>query len=320
MFEDHPLIGVGPGNWKINLARYGPVGSPGFAKIRFFQRPHNDYLWVLTEKGIFGLIAYLGIFAIVIFYALRTISITPRHKRKEKFFALAMLWGIIVYMIDSFFSFPMERVLNFTFILLTMAALVSVHENSRHSARRDISKPAKFAILIALLITVGFSGILGYIRLRSEVHTRIAMEYRAQNDWDNVIREIRLAESGLANLDPTSTPLAWYSGEAHFMLKEYDLAFDDYLRALKYNPNHPHVLNNLGTCFELRKEHDKAIEYYKRALIANPDFDETLINLAAVYYNTGRYDLAADAISRVATDCPDPRYSLFKQKIEEKSK
>mgnify|MGYP001265377981 CR=1 FL=1 len=37
----------------------------------FFQRPHNDYLWILTETGILGLIGYMMIFIILINYAVR---------------------------------------------------------------------------------------------------------------------------------------------------------------------------------------------------------------------------------------------------------
>lgn len=320
IFADHPLFGVGPGNWKINIGKYGPIGSPGIAKSRFFQRPHNDFLWVLSEQGFPGLLTYLGIFAMAIFYALRIIVKTPPGQNKQRHFALFMLWGVIVYLTDSFFSFPMERMLNFTFIIFMIAAIVSLYEDTRLSTRKDMSKGGKYAVIIPLIVMVAFAGIIGYIRLKSEVHAKIAMTYREKNDWINVIKEINVAESGMGNLDPTSAPLAWYSGEAHFMLKEYDLAFEDYLRAYKYNPNHLHVLNNLGTCFEIRGEHNKAIEMFERALVANPDFNETLINLAAVYYNIGQFEKANETISRVATDCPDPRYSLFMQKINEKLK
>lgn len=320
MSLDHPIIGVGPGNWKINLAKYGPIGNPGIVKIRFFQRPHNDFLWVLSEKGFPGLILYMGIFALAIFYALKIIIKSPLKQYEQRYFALFTLWGIIVYLADSFFSFPMERMLNTTFIMLTISAVVSLYQDTFKSQKRDLSKAGKLTIVVPLILVVAFSGIIGFIRSNSEIHTKDAMIYREKSDWNNVIREIKKAESKLASLDPTSTPLAWYSGEAYYMLGEYDSAFADYKRAYKYNPNHLHVLNNLGTLYEMRGEHNKAVEMFQRALIANPDFNETLINLAAVYYNTGQYEKANETISRVATDCPDPRYPLFMQKIKDNLK
>ena len=36
----------------------------------FFQRPHNDFIWVLSESGTLGLLPYMAILGVAIFYAI----------------------------------------------------------------------------------------------------------------------------------------------------------------------------------------------------------------------------------------------------------
>ena len=71
MYLDHPLLGVGPGNWKLHYPAYGTQGTRASEGELFFQRPHNDYIWVLTETGPLGLACHLALMGIVAFYGIR---------------------------------------------------------------------------------------------------------------------------------------------------------------------------------------------------------------------------------------------------------
>ena len=66
MVKEAPLLGVGLGQWKIALPLYGriekyEISDRGIKEI-IFQRPHNDYVWVLSEIGVLGLTFYLSIY------------------------------------------------------------------------------------------------------------------------------------------------------------------------------------------------------------------------------------------------------------------
>ena len=64
LFVDQPILGVGPGNWKIDVWKYGLyINSLGRS---FAQRPHNDFLWVLAEGGIFAGLSYMLLFLILL--------------------------------------------------------------------------------------------------------------------------------------------------------------------------------------------------------------------------------------------------------------
>ncbi len=320
MYADNPILGVGAGNWKIEVAAYGAVGPEYMVEKRFFQRPHNDYLWVLSEKGPAALLAYLAIFAIAIVYGLRIVKNRSTGEEHGRLFALCMTVGVLIYLVDSFFSFPMERILNLIFINLILGALFAVYSTSVGDEKGPGYGKPVFLVLIVLLPVFAFSAIIGVVRLDSEIHTKLANAERARGNWSDVIRLIDRAESALVNLDPTGTPLAWYSGEAHFMRGQYNSAFFNYLRAYEHNPNHIHVLNNLATTYEMRGNHNRAIELYERAIAIHEDFDEAYINLAAAYYNAGMYRKADESLSKVDDDFEDERKAVYRQKIDEKLK
>jgi hypothetical protein len=60
MIKDHPLTGVGSGNWKVVIPSYG-LANTVFAKGYFApDRVHNTYLQITSETGIPGAIFYFG--------------------------------------------------------------------------------------------------------------------------------------------------------------------------------------------------------------------------------------------------------------------
>ena len=56
MIKEKPIFGVGLGNWKT-LYPYYSTNNHVTDKYQFKTtiRPHNDFLWVLCETGIFGI-------------------------------------------------------------------------------------------------------------------------------------------------------------------------------------------------------------------------------------------------------------------------
>jgi tetratricopeptide (TPR) repeat protein len=111
--------------------------------------------------------------------------------------------------------------------------------------------------------------------------------------------------------DPTSTPLAWYTGLAWFRMNDPVKASLYFREALKYNPYHIHVLNNLASSCVSLGENDYAIGYYKKAVTIAPNFDEAWLNLCAVYYNQKQYEKAYGALIKVNLYTREQRYRPF---------
>ncbi len=305
MIRDHPLSGVGLGNWKIILPSYGVSGklAETWSETTFIVRPHNDFLWTWSETGLFGLGLYLSIFCVT-FYDIRRLLRQSKHF-EDALLALLMLLGLIGYLIIAFFSFPSERVFH-TLCLVIMIAIVTVL-HQRHFGRKKPWRP-RYAngTLIASILILSAILVLGCIRLKMETHTKRALAARASKDYPTVISEIDRAYSSLATLDLTATPLKWYRGEANYLLGNVSEACEDYEEALQAHPYHIHVLNNLATCLQLEGDRDRAIVYYERLLDIAPPFTEAACNLAAVHFNAGHYEQALAVLTRCDPNGENP--------------
>ena len=319
MIQDNPILGVGVGNWDIVIPSYRLDKLPNeLFEVIYFQRPHNDYLWVLSEVGIFGFLAYLAIFGIIIWYIIQIIK--HNTDRKEKLLAVLIFWGIVGYMTISFFAFPKERIFHSIMLLLMMAIIVSLYHKSSRTLDQ-ISKSVSPFIVAPILTILILLSLNGFTRLHAEIHTKNALEARKNHEWENVILEIDNGYSVFAAVDLTSAPLQWYRGEANFMLNNIPQALEDYKKAFDAHPYHIHVLNNLATCYELDGNHAEAINFYKQALLIFPQFEDALINLGAAYYNSGQYAEAHTALLRCNPNANNPKLEQYlgivKQKLNE---
>jgi O-antigen ligase len=307
--RDDLILGYGSGNWRIVFPSYGLENlTPRSFKKVHFQRPHNDYIWVLFETGIFGFMFYISLFVVTFVYIFRIIAYHP--DRNHKLLSLLMFFGIVGYMVDAFFCFPKERMFHSIFLLLMMAVIVSIYHQS-FGCKKAIPRSFMFALIIPSFALLLFAIAVGYIRLNAEIYTKRAYAARAAQNWPAVILEIDKGYSVFATLDPMSTPLQWYRGEADFLMNNVPQALVDYKKAYNAHPYHIHVLNNLATCYESLGSHDQAIEYYNKALKIHPQFEEALINLGATYYNCGRYEEAYETLLRCNPNTKDPRLEKY---------
>ena len=70
MIKENFVFGVGAGNWQVYFPKYGfDKFSVNEIKngLTTYQRPHNDFLWILCETGIIGILAFVSIFIIISF-------------------------------------------------------------------------------------------------------------------------------------------------------------------------------------------------------------------------------------------------------------
>ncbi|MBN4065748.1 tetratricopeptide repeat protein, partial [Candidatus Amoebophilus asiaticus] len=259
----------------------------------YYIRPHNDFLWVLSEIGILGFLCFLSIFGTIFYYIFKIISYSTSSQ--DKMFAVIMCFGIVGYLVISSFSFPIERIEHNIYLMLIMASLISIYHKS--APKKEYIKPAKvFLFTFSALILLLFSMVIGIKRLNAEIHTRKALIARESNNWGLVKSEINKAYNIFYTMDPTSIPLPWYRGVAEFSSNNIIDALSSFEIAYQISPYNVQVLNNLATCYEMSGEHEKAIDFYKKTLEVSPRFIDAIINLSAVYYNRGKYKEAYELL------------------------
>ncbi len=322
MFRDNPLIGLGLGNWKVFLPHYGTSGMRSAEGEIIYQRPHNDFLWVLAERGVVAFGFYLLLFIISIYYQVKVIQ--KSSDINERYFALFPFFFMIGYMVFASLSFPMERPTH-TFILNLVFALslISYHK-TRQEEKGYKSKYLSPLLVISVLLMAG-TFYVGLSRFQSEMHTKNALNFRVDSQWKKVIDEIDKAETYFTKLDPTATPLKWYSGLAWYNLGDMKNAEIDFIKAYKANPYHLHVLNNLGTICGNRGDYKKAITYYKEAVRVSPQFWDAVLNLSASLFNMQKIDTAYAVLRNVPKGNNNPNHqnivqALVYQKVEDLKK
>jgi O-antigen ligase len=315
MYIDNPMLGTGLSDWKIVLPEYGTEGLPSESGVVLFQRPHNDFLWVLSECGMPGLLCYLMIFGLGLYYCIRIIK--NAKQEKDVVMALCLFFGIAGFAVISFFSYPKERIAHEAYFMLMLAMITSRSHNLFPLKRKAASRRGKLTLpvfIVCSLLCVMF----GAYRLKAEVYTKRAVQAISRQDWKSALEEIDKAKSIFVDLDPTATPLLWYKGAALYMNGDKTGALESYLKAYEHNPNHVQLLNNLASCYEESGNHAEALALYEKALSIAPGFEKTLINLAAVYYNLGEYPKAYDALMQIEGRPTDPRYESFLEAIKAK--
>lgn len=108
MFEAHPLIGVGAGNFPVSSIHY--LQRPGLitAAVYIVDIPkvaHNIYLEQLATLGIPGLIALIGIFVAGIAVALKAAHIFERIGDRElELLSRCVILALIAFLAADFFA------------------------------------------------------------------------------------------------------------------------------------------------------------------------------------------------------------------------
>lgn len=92
IIHDHPVRGVGLGNFKIFYDKYNP-------KNLNTQDAHNDYVQIFCELGMVGFYLFLLVLALAWY----------ETRRRRGGYDTALKMGLVVFLIIAFFSFPLEK-------------------------------------------------------------------------------------------------------------------------------------------------------------------------------------------------------------------
>ena len=119
---NHPFIGCGIGNWKIESLPYWKSLLTGYTVP---YHAHNDFLELTAEIGLLGGIAYLLVFFFFLFFSLKLI-------KRNKSTGYLLLSITIVYFIDAMLNFPLERAISqVNFILIFITSLIIFQNDSK---------------------------------------------------------------------------------------------------------------------------------------------------------------------------------------------
>jgi len=167
MFKDHPLVGVGLGNYKLNFIPYKaqflstPRGESYDFYIERAAQAHNEYVQTIAELGTFGIITLLALLVVIPLFL--WIRLQGNPDESDRLDMLLLACGIVVFLVHALVSFPAHLPAS-SLVLVVALALVS---SPAYGARARVAVCVKRWPLRALVgITTAFCLMTGVIAIR----------------------------------------------------------------------------------------------------------------------------------------------------------
>jgi len=110
MFKDHPIVGVGLGNYKLDFIPYKAkfLATPQGAGYDFYipraAQAHNEYVQVLAELGSLGILATLALLVMIPITFWRRLR--SNLDEGDRFDLILFGCGVVVFLVHAVVSFP----------------------------------------------------------------------------------------------------------------------------------------------------------------------------------------------------------------------
>jgi O-antigen ligase len=302
MAMNQPMTGVGTGNWQIVIPEYyHTIGLKG--KEVNWITPHNDFLWIFSEKGFPGLILYLGLIGAALWMFFRLL-LRSKSSADNLLIAVILFAGLVAYLVVACFDFPYQRIDHQILFATFLAGLTASYLNAFPAPQKAINRHLFF---IPVLLLLCFSLLYSWQSLMLEVHVEKAEKLMQSGKLADAREEISLARTPFRTLDAVGSPVSFYAGLIQEKSRNNQGALGFYRAALSDHPNHIALLNNLGKSYFMAGYYRLAEYYYKRVLKIVPGYKETRINLSTLYYKQGDYDQSLEMLLGIkgARQIPD---------------
>ncbi|MBX7244034.1 MAG: O-antigen ligase family protein [Candidatus Sumerlaeaceae bacterium] len=303
MIQQHPLLGIGFGNFQLGYvqqivpaviqnAHYVVYGGA------FTNDAHNEYLHIWSEGGAISLAIFVAILSAV-FGALRR-QLKAATDTSNAIVLYAAGAGITMLLLDSFMTFPLRlpaHAAAFMFFLAVPGVVASAAAGTANAGRRTADLMwcgALVLVAVAALSIYGRRTAAEYCykqgRTLAEV---IGPRVSPQNSWP--VAEARYAAfTTRLSEGRTSEALALFGKgvlerPADGPLKDSE---ESYKRALSWDPNYTNATSRYGAMLLMQGRLEEASEMLKRTLggLQAPEVHE---RLGMAYYLAGRKTDAA---------------------------
>ncbi|MFA5736547.1 MAG: O-antigen ligase family protein [Candidatus Paceibacterota bacterium] len=323
-FRERPILGWGPGNFSYVFGKY--YNPLMWRQEPWFDRAHNVIFDWMVSTGALGLLMYLLIFAVSIFYLLKNIyqsnkdsfeevSLNKKNKRvKEKGdgTSSAVLLGLLAaYFFQNLFVF--DNLISYLLFFIVLAYIHFLYTSTRVNAGKEENTNRKLiktdktktsnSIWTTLIISGLFLSLFLYkfnfkpigasqdiIKALNFSHNPvISLEY-----YKKVFAAETFAnqEAGEQLLGKTLTILQdkIISGELknHYL----NLAMTEWDKNLLTHKNNPRAHFYYGTFLSKIGKHDEALVHLAHAKEFSPKKQMIRFELATLYFKLNRADMA----------------------------
>jgi len=289
MIADRPLVGVGAGNFGIAVQSYYDERIDLSRMHHNWSTPHNDFLWIFAEKGVFGFVAFVGFLLASAGSAWRLLG--RAGDRRDAWIAISMLALLAAYATISGIDFPLERVSQPMVLAVSCGVLAVLAAAARGGAAAQRSTSAdRWLAPAGFVVAAVLAGGVVWTAAAVIQDRRIVAAYRAlrAQQWEAMLERSREADTPWRTIDSNLTPIAYLEGFALMQLGRHDEATASIERSLDHNPNRLSTLSNLGILHVQAGRFGDAEICLREVVRRYPQHPPGYVNLANCLIDAGR--------------------------------
>ena len=273
MFREQPLVGIGLGDYKREFLPYKAKfleterGQRYSERVGYIQRAaqaHNEYVQILAEMGLVGVLAAAFFFVVLArsAWGLLRASVST----EGGLWAAGLSAGIVAFLSDSLFSFPLHLPANALLFVFFLGALSS---RALRAHAKEISLGKRGARILAVCVTI-IALTVGVFAYR---------DWRADTYLDRGMRSAKLGENEEAQrLLEKSVQLDFAPSEAFYWL---------------------------GTLALREEDPETARDYFER-MLPRFTTESGYYQLALAYFQLGEYEKSREYLELLLSMDPSP--------------
>lgn len=323
MAGDNMITGVGAGNWKIGIPPYQKdflethpaLTNENPLQFQTWLRPHNDFIWILAEKGLPGILSYLAFVVLIIVAGLKQMVRSKTHT--DSLLMMLMVASLTGYFTLSLFTFPYERVGHQVYIMLMSGLILSrnLPEESRNQNKKHARRLKQLSLSVFLLITL-LGVVYGFFALRSGYYAGKAFSGEQTQRAGEFEAYLTKASSPVTTLDVFGNPFHYYLGLYAGRTNRSADAEKFLLKAEKYHPKNLKVLKAIASLYLQTQRPAMSRTYLEKVLQIYPFDNETLLRLATLHYFSGETEQAYQTLLRSNPGNKSPVYQKMREEME----
>jgi len=298
MAKDRPLTGYGLGSYKDAYPQYQ------YAPLAYTKYPHNYYIEILGETGIFGALS----FYIFIFSVLLLGMFCFKKARRDKrylpgFFLFLSLLGPMVHNgVEMDCHFRANLLYLFIFLALLWGFLRKKEKTSiSHKKPFCIFEKVVKIVLIFIFLVFSFGFFLKGINFPK------GEDLKKKGRQKEAISKFQTARSILP--DPE---IYLEEGISNFVIGNYSKAQDLAERGLSLNKIDASLYQLLGRSLLKQKEIKKAIDAFRKGVTLSPYSMDIWQDLADAYLTKGNLRKAREVLMEGVSHIDDLSINYFK--------
>ncbi|MEF8726128.1 MAG: O-antigen ligase family protein [Candidatus Bipolaricaulota bacterium] len=256
MLKDHPIVGIGLGNYKIKFLEYrGKFLETGKGKnfgdfIPRGAQAHNEYVQFTAELGIIGLVAILAAIIILLINVFGRIG-SP-NKGTTRILGLALAGGVIGYIVHSGVSFPAHLPAS-SFAFVVFLGLINSEAIGVSEYRIKLSGLYRYLALLVIFAFLLTVAVFAYRDWRANVLMGKGKDLIQRGNY--YLAKDRLQKSLALDFQPRQT--YYFLGLAEQQLGNEGKALEYLEKSInKFEPYN--LFLQLGALYQSQNELDKA--------------------------------------------------------------